>query len=162
MPTGLLCSRDSLCCWSPSFALKSDSKAKSCEIGLSSCGKARLPVDDNLVSQALTEVGPVSRIIPQQMPRPTNVKIMAVPGSSDFIQLLPYDGVGTPKYFQNLSRCSASGESLWIAELPTRSDGDAHVDAQIEGNRIIAWSWSCYRVELSIDSGAVEKSVFTT
>ncbi len=86
---------------------------------------------------------------------------MPVPGSLDFVRLLPYDGLGRPKHFQNLSRCLASGESVWIAELPTRSEPDSYVEAQIEGNRVIAWSWSCYRVELNIDSGAIEKSFFT-
>jgi len=88
-------------------------------------------------------------------------KIMPVPGSSDFIQLLPYDGLLRPKHFQNLSRCSASGKSLWTAELPTRSDSDAYVNVQVDGKQVIAWSWSCYRVELSIETGAIENVVFT-
>lgn len=91
----------------------------------------------------------------------TTPKILEVPGSSDFIQLPPFDAPDRPKHFQNLSRCSASKESVWVADLPTRSEPDAYVDVQVEGNRVIAWSWSCYQVELSVDSGAIEKVVFT-
>jgi hypothetical protein len=84
-----------------------------------------------------------------------------IPGSSDFIQLLPYDSSGAPKQFQNLSRCLASGEKVWVAELPSRSDNDAYVNVQIEGERVVAWSWSCYRVELNMVSGSIENSTFT-
>ena len=87
-------------------------------------------------------------------------KKLKIPSSSDFIELLPYNGLGTPRHFQNLSRCSPSGESVWLAELPTNSV-DSYVDIEIEGHRVIAFSWSCYRVEINIDSGAVEKSTFT-
>ncbi len=88
-------------------------------------------------------------------------KRIEIPGSSDFIQLIPYDSLGTPKHFQNLSRCLTSGEEVWVADLPTRSENDAYVDAQLEGERVIAWSWSCYRVELNISSGCIENSTFT-
>jgi hypothetical protein len=88
-------------------------------------------------------------------------KRVEIPGSSDFIQLIPYDSFGAPKHFQNLSRCSASGETVWVAELPTRSDNDAYTNAEIQGEQVVAWSWSCYRVELNLHSGAIEKSVFT-
>jgi hypothetical protein len=89
-------------------------------------------------------------------------KRIAISGSSDFIQLIPYDSLGRPKHFKNLSRCSASGETLWIAELPeSPGSNDAYVDAQIENGRLIAWSWSCYRVALNLESGAIENSIFT-
>lgn len=85
-----------------------------------------------------------------------------IPGSSDFIQLLSYDSFGRPKHFKNLSRCSASGETLWIAELPeSPGSNDAYVNARIESGRLFAWSWSCFRVELNLESGAIENSVFT-
>ena len=70
-------------------------------------------------------------------------KRIAIPGSSDFIQLVPYDTIGAPKHFENLSRCLASGATVWVAQLPTRSEPDAYTNAQIEGERVIAWSWSC-------------------
>jgi hypothetical protein len=50
---------------------------------------------------------------------------------------------------------------MWVAELPTRSDNDAYVNAQIEAERVIAWSWSCFRVEIDIKSGIIENSTFT-
>jgi hypothetical protein len=85
-----------------------------------------------------------------------------IPGSSDVIELLPYNSSGRPKHFQNLSRCSASGESLWVARLPTiPGDNDAYVDAEIRDGRVLAWSWSCFRVELNIESGRIENSIFT-
>ena len=86
---------------------------------------------------------------------------LAIAGSSDFIQLVSYDAVGAPKHFENLSRCAASGETVWVAQLPTRSEPDAYTNAQIEGTRVVAWSWSCYRVELNIESGSIENSIFT-
>jgi len=88
-------------------------------------------------------------------------KRIEIPGSSDFIQLLPYDILDRPNHFQNLSRCLASGEKVWVDDLPTLSDIDAYVNAQIEGGRVIAWSWSCYRVELNIALGSIENSTFT-
>jgi hypothetical protein len=89
-------------------------------------------------------------------------KRIEIPGSSDFIQLLPYDGLHRPKHFRNLLRCSESGESLWVAELPTGSgDNDAYVNAEVREGRVFAWSWSCYRVELNLDSGTIENSIFT-
>jgi hypothetical protein len=89
-----------------------------------------------------------------------NAKRIGISGSPDFIQLIAYDSFGAPRQFRNLSRCSTSGESVWIAELPT-SSGDAYVDAAIEGTRVIAWSWSGYRVEMNIESGTIESSEFT-
>jgi hypothetical protein len=50
---------------------------------------------------------------------------------------------------------------VWVAKLPTRSDNDAYVNVQIEGERVVAWSWSCYRVELNMVSGSIENSTFT-
>lgn len=90
-----------------------------------------------------------------------NAKRMSIPGSPDFIQLIPYHSLGRPKHFQNLSRCSTSGRIVWTAELPTRSENDAYVEAQIEGNQVIAWSWSCFRVKLNLESGVIEDTVFT-
>jgi len=81
-------------------------------------------------------------------------------GSPDFIQLLSYRRTHREKNFQNLSRCSASGEPVWIAKLPT-STGDAYIDFEIVGQRVIAWSWSCFRVEMNIETGAIESSIFT-
>lgn len=72
-------------------------------------------------------------------------------GSSGVIQLLPYDSFGRPKHFKNLSRCSASGDTLWIAELPeSPGSNDAYVNARIENGRLFAWSWSCFQVELNL------------
>jgi hypothetical protein len=89
-------------------------------------------------------------------------KRIEIPGSSDFIQLLPFDQSARPKHFENLSRCSASGESVWRASLPTiPGDHDAYVDAEIRDGRLFAWSWSCFRVELNIESGRIENSIFT-
>jgi hypothetical protein len=85
-----------------------------------------------------------------------------IPGSSDFIQLVPYDAFGRPKHFRNLLRCSSSGEHLWVAELPTiPGENDAYVNAEVENGRLLAWSWSCYRIELNLHSGAIENSIFT-
>jgi hypothetical protein len=35
------------------------------------------------------------------------------------------------------------------------------VDAEIRDGRVLAWSWSCFRVELNIESGRIENSIFT-
>src|SRR5262245_2185280 len=89
-----------------------------------------------------------------------NARKLRIPDSSDFIQLLPHDTFGASRHFQNLSRCMASGEVVWIAELPTASD-DTYTSVEIEDGRLVAWSWSCYRVELNIESGTIENSIFT-
>ena len=89
-------------------------------------------------------------------------KRIEIPGSSDFVQLLPFGTPGKPKQFRNLSRYSSSGDPVWTADLPTNvALSDAYVDVALEDGRLFAWSWSCYRVELNIDTGKIETSVFT-
>jgi hypothetical protein len=101
-------------------------------------------------------------LVPSKHENAVKAKRLEIPGSSDFIQLLPYDSFSRPKHFRNLSRCSASGESLWVAELPeSPGSNDAYVNAEIKDGRLLAWSWSCFQVELNLQSGAIENSIFT-
>jgi outer membrane protein assembly factor BamB len=87
-------------------------------------------------------------------------KRIEIPGSSDFIELNPYDSFGPLTHARNLARHASTGESVWVAELPT-SSGDAYVEALIVNDKVIGWSWSGYRVALNIESGKIETSAFT-
>src|SRR5689334_8716989 len=49
--------------------------------------------------------------------------------------------------FENLLLLDTSGAVLWRAQLPS-SSSDAFVDFEFCDGKLIAHSWSCYRVEI--------------
>jgi len=63
--------------------------------------------------------------------------------------------------FQNLIAIDNSGHILWKAELPDPLTGDMYVDISLQNNRLIAYSWSGYRVEIDLTSGQIISRKFT-
>jgi hypothetical protein len=50
---------------------------------------------------------------------------------------------------------------VWVADLPDATGNDAYVAVKFEGGRLVAHSWSCYRVEIDIETGKILSKIFT-
>jgi hypothetical protein len=79
-------------------------------------------------------------------------------GNNDAIVLL--DPEAATGRFENLIRLSANGAVAWRAALPGSGD-DAYVDVHWEGAELLANSFSCFRVQVDVDSGRIVKRMFT-
>src|SRR5438046_1181703 len=90
--------------------------------------------------------------------KPT-VKVMPVPGSDDRVALLDHVSSDPNRPFNNLARYRRDGSVVWRAELPDLGV-DSYVDFELSGE-LKAWSWSCYRVTLDLDSGRITSRTFT-
>jgi hypothetical protein len=78
---------------------------------------------------------------------------------ADFVlQLNPHpDG----NYYESISLIEPGGDIRWTARPDAGTSDDVWVEAHIEGDSILAHTWSCYIVRLSLASGGVLESVFT-
>ena len=85
-------------------------------------------------------------------------KWLALPDSTDRLVLLSYED-GPPR-FANLTRVNADGSEIWVA-TDTPEDQDAWVDVVLQGEEVIATSWSGWRVSLALDTGEEVGRVFT-
>jgi hypothetical protein len=52
------------------------------------------------------------------------------------------------------------GSESWRV-MPPNGAGDRWTEARLDGNRVIAFSWSCYRVTLDAATGTELDRVFT-
>lgn len=88
---------------------------------------------------------------------------LSIPSSTDRIVLLDYYHRRQKKEgdFQNLMRRRADDSIVWYADLPSPGANDAYVSADWQGNELIANSWSCYRVELDLETGHILSKTFT-
>jgi outer membrane protein assembly factor BamB len=68
---------------------------------------------------------------------------------------------GQVKNDRNLFCVDAAGTTIWIAETPDRSGPDAYVSLRVVDGRVVANSWSCYRVVLDDSTGEILETVFT-
>ena len=84
-------------------------------------------------------------------------KFIAVPASSNWLILL--DHMFTPRHSSNLLCVDGNGVERWRASLPTSPD--SFVDVKAVENSIFAWTWSCYRLEINVDTGATISMEFT-
>jgi outer membrane protein assembly factor BamB len=83
--------------------------------------------------------------------------LLNVPGSSDTVVLLDYmDG---PNVFDNLFRVREDGTEVWRA-TPPGSGPNSWTKARIEGDEVIAYSWSGFVVRLDIATGAERDRTF--
>ena len=64
-----------------------------------------------------------------------------------------------PKVNANLARVSPGGAGVWRAEPPD-AEPDAWTSARIEGDEVVACSWSCYEVRLELATGRELSRVF--
>lgn len=65
---------------------------------------------------------------------------------------------------RNLIRTTIDGIELWRAEPPLyREAGQNDCFTQIawDGEALIAWTWSCFKVEVNLANGAVTTLAFT-
>lgn len=82
---------------------------------------------------------------------------LCVPGSSDEVVLLDYmDG---PNVFANLFRRREDGTEVWRA-VPPGTGTNAWTQAQIEGDEVVAHSWSGFVVRLDLATGIERDSTF--
>ena len=83
---------------------------------------------------------------------------MPVPCSSDTVVLLDYmDGTNV---FANLFRVTDEGIEVWRA-TPPGSGPNSWTAARIEGDEVVAYSWSGFTVRLDLATGGERSRVFT-
>ena len=85
-------------------------------------------------------------------------KLMTVPNSSDTVVLLDY--MGGPDVFANLFRVTEDGAEVWRA-TPPGSGPNSWTKARIEGDEVVAYSWSGFTVRLDLATGAERDRVYT-
>jgi hypothetical protein len=74
---------------------------------------------------------------------------LRLPGSDDIIVLTEYSLGDDPA---NLSRMRSDGSVVWRAPPPEPKD-DFWTEAELDEHAVSAFSWSCYRVRLDVDTG---------
>ena len=85
------------------------------------------------------------------------MSVLNIPGTDETIVLLePSEG---PKVVQNLIRVSPDGKVVWRAELPG-SEPDSYTEIQLQGNGVVANTWTGYRRLINIESGKIISEVF--
>lgn len=77
-------------------------------------------------------------------------QVIAVPGSSDTIVI--GDTADRAVRYERLCRMTCDGRRLWTVSPPNGA-GDAWVSARVDGDEVVARSWSCYLVWLDLDTG---------
>jgi hypothetical protein len=60
----------------------------------------------------------------------------------------------------SLALVRADGTEVWRV-MPPRGVGDRWTEARFDGDRVSAFSWSCYRVTLDAETGTELDRVFT-
>ena len=84
-------------------------------------------------------------------------KWIAIADSPDRLLLTTHDqGLAG---FTTLARVSDDGKELWRASPPDPQD--SWVDVEESEGRVIATSWSCWRITLEADTGRETSRVFT-
>jgi len=76
---------------------------------------------------------------------------MPIPDSDDTLDLAPADdGLG---YAASITRRGNDSSIRWKAIPPEGEPQDAWTAVRLEGPRVIANSWSCYLVQLDLETG---------
>jgi hypothetical protein len=84
------------------------------------------------------------------------VDAIGIPGSSDAIVLCER---GPSSRDRNLLRVRADGTILWIAPAPP-SFG-SYCKIMLEDSVLVAWTWSCYRLRIDLETGDAIDVTFT-
>jgi hypothetical protein len=79
-------------------------------------------------------------------------KVIAFPAAAGWLVLLHHQSV-RGKRFRNLLYVDSNGLELWRAHLPKDTVPDSFVDVKVEGDSIVAWTWSSYRMVLDAHTG---------
>jgi hypothetical protein len=87
------------------------------------------------------------------------VSTIGIPGSQDVLELVPTsDGLG---YIASVIRSRQDRSAPWTA-LPPRNDmDDAWTAVRIDGQQVVANSWSCFEVRLDLNTGLEITRTFT-
>ena len=84
---------------------------------------------------------------------------MPIPDSDDTLDLAPADdGLG---YAASITRRGNDSSIRWKAIPPEGEPQDAWTAVRLEGPRVIANSWSCYLVQLDLETGGEIARTFT-
>ena len=87
------------------------------------------------------------------------VTTMPIPDSDDILDLAPADdGLGCAA---SITRRGSDGSVRWTAIPPKVEPQDARTAVRLEGQRVIANSWSCYLVQLDLETGNEIARTFT-
>jgi hypothetical protein len=84
---------------------------------------------------------------------------IAIPGSKDVLELAPTpEGLG---YLASVIRRRSDGSAAWIAPPPRDDMDDAWTAVRVDGQQVIANSWSYFEVRLDLNSGREISRTFT-
>ena len=84
---------------------------------------------------------------------------MPIPDCDDTADLAPTDdGLG---YAASITRRGSDGSVRWTAIPPEVERQDAWTAIRLECTRMIANSWSCYLVQLNLETGSEIARTFT-
>jgi hypothetical protein len=86
------------------------------------------------------------------------VQVEGIPGQSDALVILDWAG-RTPGAFGNLLRLRPDGTPAWVAALPWEGD-DFFTEFRLSDGVIHAWTWSCFRVSVDLETGRLGEPVF--
>ena len=76
---------------------------------------------------------------------------MPIPDRDDTLDLVPTDdGLG---YAASITRRGSDSSVRWTAIPPEGKPQDTWSAVRLEGRRVIANSWSCYLVQLDLETG---------
>lgn len=82
-------------------------------------------------------------------------ELLELPDSNQCIILLDRSQESRPRSFQNLIAINCCGDVVWRAELPDISGTDAYVSFSLQNGSLFANSWSCFRVTIDLETGAI-------
>lgn len=87
------------------------------------------------------------------------LRTVPIPDSDDTLDLAPTDdGLG---YTASITRRGTDGSVRWTAMPPEGAPQDAWTAVRLEGARLIATSWSCYLIQLDLETGSEIARTFT-
>jgi len=82
-----------------------------------------------------------------------------IPGSDDVLELAPTaDGYG---YTASITRRRSDGSAAWTALPPRGEQQDAWTTVRVDGQQMVADSWSAFEVRLDLDTGKEITRQFT-
>jgi hypothetical protein len=76
--------------------------------------------------------------------------LINVPDSGDTVVLVDY--MNGPNVFANLFRVTPDGDEVWRA-TPPDTGPDAWTQARLDGDQVVAFSYSCFEVRLDLATG---------
>lgn len=87
------------------------------------------------------------------------LKTMPIPDNDDTLDLAPTDD--GPGYAASITGRGSDGAVRWTAIPPKVEPEDAWTVVRLEGQRVIANSWSGYLVQLDLETGDEIARTFT-